>query len=184
LAEKLLNKTEDGLNSSRKFWFALYTKPRHEFKAAEHLKLLGIHHYLPVVSKKKQWSDRKKIVTEPLMRGYIFIFADEKERLLALEEYSIVRCIFDNGKPAVIPEWQMDNLARFLKQENEFYLHEGLIPGTKVLIKSGPFEGVVGVVLESENHNMFSVSIDLLNRSVITHIAKNNEFEVLKRQST
>jgi transcriptional antiterminator RfaH len=163
-----------------KAWYALYTRPKHEFKAAQQLESLGVQHYLPSVKKTRQWSDRKKVITEPLIRGYIFIYADEKERVLSLQENAILRCIFDNGRPAVIPEWQMDNLIKFLDHENEFYMHEGLIPGTRVLIKSGPFSGVTGVIRQSENHHTLSVSIDLLNRSVLTHISRDSEFEVVK----
>jgi len=58
-------------NSIDKFWFALYTKPRNEFKAEQQLIAAGITNYLPTVTLLKQWSDRKKKVTEPLLRGYI-----------------------------------------------------------------------------------------------------------------
>jgi transcriptional antiterminator RfaH len=163
-----------------KHWFALYTKPRHEFKAAGQLEKLGIEYYLPVITRKKQWSDRKKLVTEPLMRGYIFIHADEKERLIAVEQFSIVRCVFDNGKPAVIPEWQMENLANFLKKEYDFYMFDGLIPGTRVRITEGPFHGIIGTIQQADNQNTFAVSIDLLNRSVLTHISKETGFERVK----
>jgi transcription antitermination factor NusG len=65
----------------QKYWFVLYTKPRHEFKAEEQIKSLNIEVYLPTTTVVKQWSDRKKKVTEPLFKSYIFIYADEKERL-------------------------------------------------------------------------------------------------------
>lgn len=85
-------------------WYVLYTKVHHEFKAQIQLNNLNIKNYLPANSRLKQWSDRKKKVREPLLKGYIFINATEKERLIALEQSSIVRCLFDNGKPAIIPE--------------------------------------------------------------------------------
>src|SRR4030066_692597 len=96
----------------------------------------NILHYLPTIKRLSQWSDRKKLITEPLLRGYIFILADERERLNALKEYPVLNCVFDKGKPAVIPKWQMENLFNFLKKESEFYLYEGLIPGNKVKINS------------------------------------------------
>jgi len=163
-----------------KLWFALYTKPRAEFKAADQLKTINVDFYLPVITRIKQWSDRKKRVTEPVMYGYVFIFATEKERLLALEQQAIVRCIFDQGRPAVIPSWQIENLQKMLNQASDVFLHEGIIPGVKVKIKDGPFEDVVGVVQESDNGSTIAVSIDLLNRSVITHIPADSLFEIVK----
>ena len=77
--------------SENKKWFALYTKSKHEFKAAAQLNECEIEYYLPTVVRIKQWSDRKKKVTEPLFSGYIFLHGSEKERLIALEQYAIVR---------------------------------------------------------------------------------------------
>ncbi|MFO7445841.1 MAG: UpxY family transcription antiterminator [Ignavibacteriaceae bacterium] len=165
-----------------KAWFALYTKPRNEFKAAEQIETLGIQYYLPVVTKIKQWSDRKKKISEPVLRGYIFIYADEKERLASLEQYAIVRCVFDQGRAAVIPAWQIENLRKMLSHESDFLIHDGVVPGVKVRIKEGPFTDIIGVVRETENGSTIAVSIDLLNRSVIAHLPKESIFEILKEK--
>ena len=51
--------------SDNKYWFALYTKPRSEFKAEQQLTAVGVENYLPTITRLKQWSDRKKKVTTP-----------------------------------------------------------------------------------------------------------------------
>lgn len=166
--------------NNNKKWFALYTKPKHEFKASLQLKAEGIDFYLPVITKVKQWSDRKKKITEPLLRGYIFIFADEKERNISLEQFSIVRCIFDNGRPAVIPEWQMENLKKFLRKDEEVIVNSGIVPGAKVKILDGPFEGIIGVIKQEAKGKTIAINIELLNRSVLTQISNEIGFEVIK----
>jgi transcriptional antiterminator RfaH len=163
-----------------KAWFALYTKPRNEFKAASQLEAAGVNYYLPSITKLKQWSDRKKKITEPILRGYIFIFADERERLLSLEQNAIVRCVFDNGRAAKIPDWQIENLKKMLSTDSDFFVSDGIVPGVKVRIKEGPFEGVIGIVVDSEQGKSIAVSIDLLNRSVVTHLPKESIFEIVK----
>jgi transcriptional antiterminator RfaH len=169
------------LGIKEKSWFALYTKPRSEFKAAGQIDECGIYYFLPTITRVKQWSDRKKKVTEPLLRGYIFIHADEKERIISLEQQSIVRCIFDAGRPAKIPQWQIDNLKTVLNSSSELFIKEGLIPGAQVQIKDGPFEGVIGIVQNSEGGKTIAVSIDLLNRSIITYLPKECSFELVKK---
>ncbi|MDR3611591.1 MAG: UpxY family transcription antiterminator [Ignavibacteriaceae bacterium] len=164
----------------QKYWFALYTRSRSEFKAAEQLLALDVQFYLPTVIKWKKWSDRRKKIQEPILKGYIFIFANEKERKLSLEQAAIVRCVFDHGRPAKIPEWQLDNLKKMLSNESEFLIQDGLVPGVKVKIKEGPFKGIIGVVHESDNGKTIAVSIDLLRRSVIAHLPKESIFEVVK----
>lgn len=161
-------------------WFALYTKPRSEFKAAEQIETAGVEIYLPSVTKVKQWSDRKKKITEPVLRGYIFIFADERERLLSLEQYSVVRCITERGRPARIPDWQIESLKKMLSIEQEVLVKEGLVPGIKVKIKDGPFEGIIGTIQEVESHKTIAVSIDLLNRSVLARLPKESILEIIK----
>ncbi|MGE5681387.1 MAG: UpxY family transcription antiterminator [Bacillota bacterium] len=154
------------ISSNIKNWFALYTKPKHEFKAAEQLSDTGIEYYLPAIIKIKQWSDRKKKISEPLIRGYIFIKANEKERILALQQSAMVRCVTFNGKPATIPDWQIENLKIMLSTNEDVSLTEVIQSGTKVKIISGPFEGVIGVVNETSAGKTLSISIDLLKRSV------------------
>lgn len=167
--------------NNEKKWFALYTKPKHEFKASLQLESEGIDFYLPVITRLKQWSDRKKKITEPLLRGYIFIYADEKERNLSLEQYSIVRCIFDNGRPAVIPDWQIDNLKNFLSKKEDVIVNSGVVPGARVKILDGPFEGIIGVIKQEAKGKTIAVNIELLNRSVLTQISNETSFEVIKK---
>lgn len=175
----ILSDISESTNGERA-WFALYTRSRCEFKAAEQINSLGIKLYLPTVTRIRQWSDRKKKITEPVLRGYILIYATEKERSASLEFYYVTRCIFDHGKPAKIPAWQIENLAKMLKEDRDFFVYEGIVPGVHVKIKEGPFAGVIGTVQETENGKTFAVSIHLLNRSVIAHLPRDSSFEILK----
>ncbi len=162
------NQTQNHVNNQtqNKKWFALYTKPRHEFKAQAELSENNIEHYLPTYIKINQWSDRKKKITEPLLRGYIFVYVNEKERLTSLTAKSIVKCLSFNGKPAEIPAWQIENLRTMLQNKGEFLVSDLIKVGQKVKIIDGPFTGVTGLVTKSPSGNSLSVSIDLLNRSV------------------
>ncbi len=169
--------------SSTKHWFALYTKPRSEFKAEKQLIGVGVKNYLPTITRLKQWSDRKKKVTKPLLGGYIFIFANETERLLSIEQQAIVRCLFDAGRPARIPEWQIENLKKLLETNQELLIHNGIVAGAKVAIKNGPLEGVIGTVVEGGTGKSISVSIDLLNRSVIARLTDDCSLEVVSEPS-
>lgn len=154
----------------QKYWYALYTRARQEFKAEEQLNSNGITFYLPKIEKLKQWSDRKKRITEPVLRGYIFIFANDTERLIAVEQNAVIRCISEHGRPAVIPQWQIDNLKRMLEFKTEFFIYEGLVSGSPVEITDGPFSGVKGVVRSTAGGKTLAVSIDLLNRSVVAYL--------------
>ena len=165
---------------NKKNWFALYTKPRHEFKAQIHLESKEIENYLPTITKTKRWSDRNKKITEPLFKGYVFIYVDERERLLALQNPAIVKTITFNGKPAVIPDWQIENLKIMLAENPEVFVSDKIELGTKVKITSGPFADVVGVVKEHNNDTWLAVSIDLLQRSILVRLSKESVIRILE----
>lgn len=152
-------------------WYALYTKPRHEFKALEQITALEIDAYLPTTTVIKQWSDRKKKITEPLFKSYIFVNADESERNLSLTSDAVIKTIFFNGKPAAIPDWEIENLKQMLTNSDKVTVHNGIIKGTLVKIESGPMMGIEGVVsYVSKDERTLSVSIEMLNRSVIVNL--------------
>jgi transcriptional antiterminator RfaH len=166
----------------RKNWFALYTKPRNEFKAAQQLKEINVDYYLATYFRMRQWSDRKKKIEEPVLKSYIFIYADERQRLDALELQAISRCVFDKGRPAVIPEWQIDNLKNFLAAEAEFKVHNLILPGTEVLIQDGPFAGTKGVILKTKKSKDLAVTIEWINRTITAHLSEDTKFEIIKKK--
>lgn len=161
-------------------WFALYTKPRNEFKAAAQLEKICYEYYLPVFEKVKTWSDRQKKVTEPVLRGYIFIHVNEKERLAALKINSIIKCVSNNGKPERIPCWQIENLKIMLRNISGFSVYEGILPGTEVEILDGPLKGVIGKIISGEKEKL-AVCINLLNRSVVTYLPKESRLKFLHK---
>ena len=67
-----------------KKWFAIYTKPRWEKKVNSKLLEKGIESWCPVQKKESQWSDRKKIIEDPLFKSYVFVHITEEERLQVL----------------------------------------------------------------------------------------------------
>jgi len=59
--------------STEKKWYAIYTMPRWEKKVAGLLNEKNITTFCPINRVERQWSDRKKIVHEPLFRSYVFV---------------------------------------------------------------------------------------------------------------
>ncbi|MGD8781584.1 MAG: UpxY family transcription antiterminator [Ignavibacteria bacterium] len=155
------------MSADNRNWFALYTKPRHEFKAEQELNRLEIENYLPKTTRTRQWSDRKKKITLPLFSGYIFINVNEKERYYALELPYIVKTVSFNGKPSVIPDSEIDNLKRMLAGNPEVNVVDELKEGTTVKVVEGPFKDVEGIVYKTPNNErILAIVINLLKRSV------------------
>lgn len=158
-----------GIDETR-YWYALVVRSRCEFIAEKELEELGVNSYLPSTKTVKRWSDRKKEVIVPIIRGYIFVYANEKERLYSLEQKSVVKCLFDVGRPAIIPDWQIENLKKILEHKPKIIVENGLSIGDSVKIIDGPFCDVVGVLQSSAKGRTISVSIDLIHRSIIVQL--------------
>jgi len=157
--------------SNEKFWYAFYTKSRHEFKAEMDFESFGLEHYLPTITRLKQWSDRKKKVTEPLFKGYIFAKVNEYERGIAIKSDAIVNTVMFNGEAAHVQDFQIANLKRLLDKNPKVFVTDKIEIGAHVVINSGPFEGIEGVVFTNDNDDsMLAISCDLLKRSVVVRL--------------
>lgn len=153
-----------------KHWYAFYTKPKHEFKAQHQFTEAGITHYLPTIETIHNWKDRKKKILEPLFRGYIFVYGNEKERLTALQQSAVVRTVCFNGKPSIIPDYQIENLKILLSKNSEVFVVNYLENGDYVKIVEGPFSGIIGKVKVISKEKWIAVSIDLLSRTVLVRL--------------
>ncbi|MBI9071251.1 MAG: UpxY family transcription antiterminator [Melioribacteraceae bacterium] len=162
----------------KRYWYALYTKPKHEFKAADRIRSIDIEYYLPTITTVKQWSDRKKKVTEPLFKGYIFVKANETERFLVLALDGIVNTVCFGGKPSRIPDWEIENLKRMMEIDPNVIVSEKIPIGSLVKVIEGPFAGIEGNVCEEENNErMLGITVNLLRRSVLVKLPMDNVIE-------
>ena len=72
-------------------WYAVYVRSRHEKKVHQLFQEQGLTSFLPLLETWKQWSDRKKKVSDPLFRGYVFVNIDLfKDRIKVLDTEGVV----------------------------------------------------------------------------------------------
>ena len=134
-----------------KKWFVVYTRPQQELKVASQLSAMGITNYCPTITLLKQYSDRKKKVTKPLLSSYVMVQLEEKERNKVFACNGIVRYLFFIGKPAVVPANQINLMQNHLKGVYNDFKVTTLSVGDSHTITDGPFSGVTGKVVETNN---------------------------------
>jgi len=133
-------------------WYPVYTRSRAEKKAYEELNRKGILAYLPLRKAVKQWSDRKKIVEEPLIKSYLFVYISGKEYAEVLMTNGIARFIYFSSQIATIPEQQITDLKLLLATDADLEVLEyDIKPGERVLIKAGPFKGIMAELVSVQN---------------------------------
>lgn len=136
-------------------WYVLHTHPKNEKKVAERLRQKGIEVYLPLQKVIRQWSDRKKKVQIPLIRGYVFIKTEETRREEALLTPGVVRYLFWLGKPAIVREEEIKAMQAFLGELD--YLPEEAFSfesGQRVDIEAGAFKNQAGTLLARQGNRL------------------------------
>ena len=134
-----------------KKWFVVYTRPQQELKVATQLSAVGITNYCPTITLVKQYSDRKKKVNKPLLSSYVMVELEEKEREKVFACTGIVRYLFFLGKPVVVAASEIKLMQDHL---NGVYNNSKVITlsvGDSHTITQGPFSGVLGKVVETDN---------------------------------
>jgi transcription antitermination factor NusG len=134
-----------------KKWFVVYTRPQQELKVAEQLSAMGIPNYCPTITLVKQYSDRKKKVSKPLLSSYVMVELEENQRNKVFTCCGIVRYLFFLGKPAVVPAFEIDLMKNHLNGVYNDKKVTTLSVGDFHTISQGPFSGISGKVVQSDN---------------------------------
>lgn len=160
--------------NTEKFWYAIYVRSKGEKKVLIELEYLGIEAYLPLITRLKQWSDRKKKVEEPLFRSYVFVRIQEAEFFTVKGVPGVVKYISFEGKPAVIPDEQIEAIHYFLNEQDDQESIEGekLEEGQLVRIKHGPMAGLIGRMIYYKNRSRLLVQIDAVGQILSLNIPR------------
>lgn len=156
-----------------KQWFVVYTRARTEKKVFEALMKEQIEAYLPLVKKMRQWSDRKKMVEEPLFRSYVFVKISPREYIKTLNVFGVARFVTFEGKAVPIPENQIKAIRLFTEDPvEEEQLITVITEGQPVRVKSGPMEGLIGTMIKYQNKFRLIIQIDAIGQMINVNIAR------------
>ena len=107
-----------------KKWFAVYTKPRFEKRVTEILNRKRIENYCPINKVLRQWSDRTKLITEPLFPYFVFIKIAESELSSLKQIDGVVNFVYWLGRPAIIRNSEIGAIRQFLDEHYNIRLEK------------------------------------------------------------
>jgi len=151
-------------------WYALYTCPRHEKRVAQQIERRSFSCFLPLYRSVRRWKDRRKELDLALFPGYVFVHMKLENRLQVLQLPGVVRLVSFNGQPAVLPADQIEALQERLSAAVRIEPHPYLRVGRKVRVRSGPMQGLEGIILRRKDSCRVIFSIDLIMRSVAVEV--------------
>ncbi|MCH7564376.1 MAG: UpxY family transcription antiterminator [Gemmatimonadetes bacterium] len=133
-------------------WYACRTRSRAEKTVARLLDGAGVECFLPLLPREREWSDRKKVVAFPLFPGYVFARFLLTEQHPVLATPGVVEVLAPNGYPTPVREEEIQSIHRLVEGIEETGAFpepaDYLEPGEPVVVTSGPFCGMEGVLLE------------------------------------
>ncbi len=142
--------------------------------AYRNLQKFGFEAFLPLHKVVRQWSDRKKKLEVPLFNSYIFVRDIEANIPEILKVPGLAWNIRHNGKPAVLPEKDYQNILRFIESglTIEIGPTEDLQRGDKVEVMDGPLRGAVGFLSGDYNEEKFTIEIETINQVLKVSVDK------------
>lgn len=151
-------------------WYALYTRSRHEKCVAQQIEQRSIACFLPLYRSVRRWKDRRKELELALFPGYVFVRLALQDRLRVLQLPSAVRLVSFNGRPAVLPEAEIEQLRERLARGGCVEPHPYLRVGRRVRVCGGPMQGLEGIIVRRKDRCRVVFSLDLIMRSVAVEV--------------
>jgi len=153
-------------------WLAVYTRPRWEKKVHQLLTTKGLESYCPLNKVRRKWSDRIKIVEEPLFKSNGFVKVSDEDRSAVRMTPGAINFVYWQGKPALIREKEISVIKRFLNEyENVEVQSMNLQTDQRVRITTGPLMDQEGKIL-SLRHKTVKVAIDSLGYILVAYIER------------
>ncbi len=155
---------------AERYWHALYTRHQHEKRVAETLSRKGYDVFLPLYSAMHRWRDRSKRLRLPLFPSYVFIRGRLDRELEILGTPGIIHIVGWSGRPAIVPEEQIDAVRRIVEGPFPADPFPFLQNGERVRVKAGPLFGIEGILIRKKGVSRFVVSMEMLGRSAAVEI--------------
>jgi transcription antitermination factor NusG len=93
-----------------------------------------------------------------------------KDRLRVLQLPGVVRFVSFNGRPAVLPENDIEALRNSLAHRVPAESHPYLRAGHRVQVVSGPLAGTEGILVRKKDKLRVVISIEAIRRAVAVEI--------------
>lgn len=153
-------------------WVAVNTHANREALAEEHLSRQLFHVYCPRLKKRVSHARRTSDVLRPLFPGYLFArisadFSESRPIRSTLGVRNIVSC---GNKMSCVSETFISALKAREVDGVVARAATAFSVGQEIRIGGGPFDGLVGTIIEMRENDRLTVLMELLNGQVRVNI--------------
>jgi transcription antitermination factor NusG len=155
---------------ARPHWFACLTRARAEKVVARMMTLTGLETYLPLIESERKWADRTKRLELPLFPSYVFARFTLTQIHTVLSTPGLATVLRPNGYPTPVRDEEIQSvrcMVRGMRDTGEEAVPEDfLTPGSEVVVESGPFMGMSGVLIRRRGKTRVAVRITALQQAI------------------
>ena len=126
--------------------------------------------FLPTITKWSRWKDRKKKIDWPLFPGYCFARFNPENSLAVLKCTGVVNIVSFEGKPAPIPEHEIDGIRRLVQSDLQYDPCPLIQEGMMVEVTHGALKGVIGRLIRKGAHARLVLSVELIGQGVSVEV--------------
>ncbi|MCX8473299.1 MAG: UpxY family transcription antiterminator [Sediminibacterium sp.] len=144
-----------------------YFKSNFHLKVCDLLQENNFEYYIPLQKQLRKWKDRKKKIDVPILKPYFFVNIEEKMAAEVVRKIPHIRYLTYCNKIQSISTEEIQRIQRICNFEKEHHLEFISSPfnvGSEVLIISGHFKGLKGIVIQDKNVEKIYLNIPSLNR--------------------
>ena len=149
-------------------WYAVYSQPQAEFKAAFHLENQGFEVYLPRILKKRRHARRIDWVSSPLFPRYLFagLDADHKGWRPIQSTVGVSHLVCFGDQPMSVPMKIIESLVALEDEKGliNFNASRELKRGDRIEILDGAFSELKGLFEGLDDHGRVTLLLDLMGR--------------------
>ena len=145
-------------------WHVLHTLSRQEKSLSRDLQAMNIAHYVPLVRQVRYYGKRKAVVEEALFPGYVFLLGSLDDAYVADRTKRVANIIRVNDQDRM--EWELRNLQLALGRNATLNPFPHLRKGLRVHIRTGPFQGIEGLIENLARNDRVLLQVDVLGRAV------------------
>jgi len=148
-------------------WYPIYTRSRHEKFVESALIEKGIESFTPTIFLRKRWSDRIKLVEQPLFRSYSFAKFSLKNKAVVASQPGVVNIVHFKEQYVPVQGSVIDSLRILTENKVEISPHPYVGVGDKVTVREGPLRGVEGYIIEKRKKDTtLVISIEAIASSI------------------
>jgi transcription antitermination factor NusG len=157
-----LFETEEMESNAPRAWWVLHTRPRQEKSLARELYASEVPFFLPLTPRQTRVRNRVMTAHLPLFTSYLFLCADQEERIAALASSRVVGSIRVADQQQLVRD--LAQIRRLIQLGAPVAAENRMVPGAIVEIQCGPLAGLRGKIVQEATQKRFIVEVDFIQR--------------------